>query len=114
MVTTHFMDEAEHCDEIGFIYNGSLIADDTPSKLKNNIQGILLEIPAENPMEMLQTFMEKKITVLDIYPYGTSIHVLIQQEQLDDFALYPYKIIPPSLEDVFVHYVKSKRKESNL
>jgi len=114
MVTTHFMDEAEHCDEIGFIYNGNLIADDTPSKLKNNIQGILLEIPAENPMEMLQTFMEKKITVLDIYPYGTSIHVLIQQEQLDDFALYPYKIIPPSLEDVFVHYVKSKRKESNL
>jgi ABC-2 type transport system ATP-binding protein len=114
MVTTHFMDEAEHCDEIGFIYNGNLIADDTPSKLKNNIQGILLEIAAENPMEMLQTFMEKKITVLDIYPYGTSIHVLIQQEQLDDFALYPYKIIPPSLEDVFVHYVKSKRKESDL
>ena len=33
MVTTHFMDEAEHCDKIGFIYEGSLIADDTPGNL---------------------------------------------------------------------------------
>ncbi|MBP2631149.1 MAG: ybhF 4 [Firmicutes bacterium] len=111
MVTTHFMDEAEHCDEIGFIYNGNLIANDTPANLKKKIAGVLLEIPADNPMEMLQNFMEKKIPVLDSYPYGTSIHVLILPEQLEKFAQYNYKIIPPSLEDVFVHYVKSKREE---
>lgn len=111
MVTTHFMDEAEHCDEIGFIYNGNLIADDTPAQLKKKINGVLLEIPADNPMEMLRDFTEKKLPVLDIYPYGTSLHVLVLPEQVEDFTQYPYKIIPPSLEDVFVHYVKSKRKE---
>lgn len=34
MVTTHFMDEAEHCDEIGFIFEGNLIGSDTPDNLK--------------------------------------------------------------------------------
>lgn len=34
MVTTHFMDEAEYCDRIAFIYRGSLIALGTPDELK--------------------------------------------------------------------------------
>jgi len=34
MVTTHFMDEAEYCDRIGFIYRGQLIALGEPDALK--------------------------------------------------------------------------------
>ena len=34
MVTTHFMDEAEHCNKVAFIYYGRLIADDSPDNLK--------------------------------------------------------------------------------
>lgn len=112
MVTTHFMDEAEHCDEIGFIYNGDMIASDTPARLKEVIPGILLELPAVKPMDMLQQIVDAKLPVFDIYPYGTSLHVLINQEALQHFSQYAYKVIPPSLEDVFVHYVKSKRKEA--
>ncbi|MCE5286100.1 MAG: ABC transporter ATP-binding protein [Pelosinus sp.] len=111
MVTTHFMDEAEHCDEIGFIYEGNLIVSDIPVKLKENIPGILLEIPADNPMAMLQEFEKNELLVLDIYPYGTSLHVLISKKEQAAFACWDYKIITPSLEDVFVHNVKAKRKE---
>ena len=34
MVTTHFMEEAEYCDRIALIYQGKMIAQDTPDKLK--------------------------------------------------------------------------------
>lgn len=112
MVTTHFMDEAEHCDEIGFIYNGDLIASNTPANLKNELPGIILEFPAESPMIMLKDFAENKLPILDSYPYGTSVHALIEKSELAFFSGYSYKIITPSLEDVFVHYVKTKRKEA--
>ncbi|HWR44977.1 ABC transporter ATP-binding protein [Sporomusa sp.] len=111
MVTTHFMDEAEHCDAIGFIYEGTLIADDTPANLKKNLPGLLLEIPTQDPMGLFTTLAARQMDVLDIYPYGTSVHILIGEERLVDYKEYDYRIIRPSLEDIFVYYVKSKRKE---
>jgi ABC-2 type transport system ATP-binding protein len=111
MVTTHFMDEVEHCDSIGFIYEGNLIADDTPINLKNGLPGILLEIPAQDPMDLVTRLIAKKREILDVYPYGTSVHVLIHKEHIEEYQKYNVRIITPSLEDVFVYYVKTKRKE---
>lgn len=111
MVTTHFMDEAEHCDEIGFIFEGNLIANDRIDHLKKSLPGTLLEIPAEDPMGLLQQLEKEHHQVLDMYPYGTNVHVLTLPEQISAFTGLNYKVISPSLEDVFVYYVKSKRKE---
>lgn len=111
MVTTHFMDEAEHCDAIGFIFEGSLIADDHPANLKQSIPGIVLEIPHDQPISLLEELTKSNTPVLDSYPFGTSVHVLIAQQNQHYFNSYPHQIITPSLEDVFVHYVKTQRKE---
>lgn len=111
MVTTHFMDEAEHCDEIGFISEGNLIASDTPDNLKKIIPGTLLEIPTPSPMELLETFEESTLEYLDIYPAGASLHVLLKPEDISSLSGYTYEIISPSLEDVFVYLVKSYRRE---
>jgi len=111
MVTTHFMDEAEHCDQIGFIFEGSLIVSDTPAGLKKNIPGVLLEIITPEPMEMLESVTRDKPDIIDAYIHGNRLHVLIKPERLTDFSEFSYKIITPSLEDVFVFYVKSQRKE---
>jgi ABC-2 type transport system ATP-binding protein len=111
MVTTHFMDEAEHCDRIGFIFEGNLIASDTPLHLKKNIPGVLLEIPASEPIELLTELTGKGFKYLDAYVYGTGVHVLVLPEQVETFAGLHYQCIVPSLEDVFVYFVKSKRKD---
>ena len=111
MVTTHFMDEAEHCDEIGFLFDGSLIASGTPDNLKKIIPGTLLEIPSSRPMELMETLEAKKISCLDIYPFGANVHVLVEAEKIDQFAALKYETIAPSLEDVFVYLVKSHRRE---
>ena len=42
MVTTHFMDEAEHCDTIGFIFEGNLIATGSPGEIKQIIKETLI------------------------------------------------------------------------
>lgn len=114
MVTTHFMDEVEHCDSIGFIYEGNLIADDTPAKLKRDLPGMLLEISTQDPMGLFAELMAQQREVLDVYPYGTSVHVLISEVQLADYQTYDYRVITPTLEDVFVFYVKAKRKELSV
>lgn len=110
MVTTHFMDEAEHCDEIGFIYEGNLIASAPPAVLKQSIPGTLLKIATDEPMALIQTLQAGNFTFLDIYPAGASVHVLVAAEQLAQFAAFSYEIITVTLEDVFVYLVKSQRK----
>ncbi len=53
MVTTHFMDEAEYCDEIGLVYRGKLIASGTPDQLKELVTN------AEHPEPTMEdTFIE--------------------------------------------------------
>ncbi|BBB90959.1 MAG TPA: ABC transporter ATP-binding protein [Methylomusa anaerophila] len=114
MVTTHFMDEAEHCDAIGFIFEGKLIADGAPSQLKKMIPGILVRINTPQPMELLETLEASKIPYLDIYPFGASLHILVEVDQLDQVVSFPYEQITPGLEDVFVHLVKSQHKEKEM
>lgn len=110
LVTTHFMDEAERCDDIGFIFEGKLIASNTPTGLKQAITDTLIRIEDPHSMELL-TAIQKKEGVVDAYVQGNAVHVLVQADQLTAFAPYPYEIISPSLEDVFVYFVNSHRKE---
>ncbi|SHJ91839.1 ABC transporter ATP-binding protein [Propionispora hippei] len=111
MVTTHFMDEAEHCDRIGFIFEGDLIADDSPGNLKGALPGRLLEIPTDDPIALMQQMAKDNVPCLDRYPYGLTVHVLVTPEDLIRYESFAYRIINPSLEDVFVYYVQSRRKE---
>jgi ABC-2 type transport system ATP-binding protein len=112
MVTTHFMDEAEHCDEIGFIFEGNLIVSDTPAQIKRVIPGILLEIETLEPMKLLKQFQNSvNQGVLDAYVYGTTLHLLVTTEAVNEFAHYTPTVITPTLEDVFIYFVKTKRGE---
>jgi ABC-2 type transport system ATP-binding protein len=111
MVTTHFMDEAEHCDEIGFIFEGKLIASGTPQELKQSVPGRLLAIPSPDPMAVMEEIGVRGLPYIDIYAHGAGIHVLVRAEQAGLYAGYDPAVITPSLEDVFVNYVKTGRRE---
>jgi ABC-2 type transport system ATP-binding protein len=111
MVTTHFMDEAEHCDEIGFIFEGKLIASDTPSGLKQSIPGRLLKISSSDPIELMAELTRRNLPMLDIYAQGAAVHLRVNEADLPQYAKFQGKLIQPSLEDVFVHFVKQKRQE---
>lgn len=111
LVTTHFLEEAEHCDEIAFIYNGNLVAMDTPSKLKSQLPGTLYRLPSKDPLSMLEEIKTKKITLLDSYIHGKSVRIRVDQASEELRTTWSAEKIPATLEDVFIYLVDKGRKE---
>lgn len=110
LITTHFMDEAEHCDYIAIIYQGNLLASDSPINLKKSIQGTLLEISCLDPNSLLEELSKKydRHILHDAYVRGKNLRVLAEPNLIDILATqYPVKKISPTLEDAFVYFVKN-------
>jgi ABC-2 type transport system ATP-binding protein len=118
LVTTHYMDEAEHCHRLAFIQRGKIIASGTPEEIRTEtMPEQVLEIATSDPPRAVEALREAnsagKITVGGIDLYGALLHVISmdaggQQAEIRallegaDVGLEHIQIIDPSLEDVFI------------
>ena len=124
-VTTHYMDEAERCSHVAYIYYGKLIADGTPDSLR--------ELPDVQPpgtyrVEITTPEVTRALRIARTLPgirsatiFGQSIHALINddlepdhlREQLLKQGIVVAEIRPlaPSLEDVFVELTYKHQSE---
>jgi ABC-2 type transport system ATP-binding protein len=109
-VTTHYMDEAERCGRVGYIYMSKLIAIGTVAELQklpdaNPAGTSRIQIVAPNPSELLDR-VRRAPGVREATIFGRTIHALADTNHLDDLrAQFPQaevSVIEPSLEDVFV------------
>ena len=75
-VCTPYMDEAERCTQIGLIYKGKLIANDSPIQIKRMVVGELLELTPSRfvPAQELINALEG---VLEVQTYGEKLHVFV-------------------------------------
>jgi ABC-2 type transport system ATP-binding protein len=113
LVTTHYMDEAEHCRSLAFMFQGRLIAQGTPAALKADLQGCLAEVRVAPEM------LVPALQALRGYPaarevalFGAAIHVALRSPEalaplrahLHTGGVAPEEVraVSPSLEDVFV------------
>ena len=77
LVTTHYLEEAEYCNNIILINKGKLIARGTPKELKNDyIKNQILEIECDNVVDALE-IMEKQNFVDEISIFGNNIHLAV-------------------------------------
>lgn len=129
-VTTHYMDEAEHCQRLGFISNGRLIALGSPSELKvNQMRGQVVEIDcsnAEAAMRVLRkTQKEGLLPMEEVALYGALVHVVVENAQeampvisslLQSEGIVVQRIdwIVPSLEDVFISNVRRTSRKVEI
>jgi ABC-type multidrug transport system ATPase subunit len=120
-VTTHYMDEAERCSHVGYIYFSRLMVCGTPAELKR-----LPEVtpPGTARYEVRCQRPAAAMGVLAGYPYvhdatifGDGIHTIIDAEAepriADDlhaagFPAATVRSIPPTLEDVFVTLTRER------
>jgi ABC-2 type transport system ATP-binding protein len=121
LVTTHYMDEAELCQRIGFISQGRLVALDTPAQLKKTqMRGQVLEINTPTPDRAIQVLkaaqQSKKIPLDEVALYGAQIHAVVPNADSSKDAIRKYleaegvtihamAWIAPTLEDVFISAV---------
>ena len=115
-VTTHYMDEAEHCNTIGLIYNGKLISIGSPTDLKHGLDRYsIFEVQSTQPVEAME-LLRKQPWVVETSIFGSSFHVSTKDEPdaqnkiqrlLTEEHMTSEKIeqIIPSLEDVFIHRI---------
>jgi ABC-2 type transport system ATP-binding protein len=117
LVTTHYLDEAEHCHRIAIIQAGKLAALGTATELKQVFASRpIVEIHAAQPV--------RAMAVLDVNPnvektslFGTSVHAVLKNATLDPSVLAQalraegidvssVGAVTPSLEDVFLDVVE--------
>ncbi len=116
-VTTHYMDEAEQCHRLAFIHRGKIIAMGPPGQIKRDrMTGQVVEILCDRPDVAIQALREAGVP--EVALYGQRIHAagpglearlsalesLLKQAGAGPRTL---RIIPPSLEDVFIANVKT-------
>lgn len=125
-VTTHYMDEAEHCNRIGLMYGGRLVALDSPDRLKETmVKGQVLEIEGQLADENAdwQTPVLPALGALpgvgEVAPYGSRLHAIVDNAGLrmpaieavlhqQGIAQPTITLVSPTLEDVFVAVVRTE------
>lgn len=112
LVSTHYMDEAERCHDIAYIFNGDLIARGTGDELIR--QSGLVTFEAEGPRaDRLMPELERAPGVQMVAPFGQTLHVSGTDRRALEAAIRPYRRDPytwreaePTLEDVFIHLMR--------
>jgi ABC-type multidrug transport system ATPase subunit len=125
-VTTHYMDEAERCNKVAYIYQGRLIAYGTNQELRR-LPAVTptgtrrLEIACEPIMVAYRLLSEQK-DIVDVTIFGSNIHALVTDAVSDaqlQALLEAHSVIVthlawinPSLEDVFVSLTQNAIAQS--
>ncbi|WDI40951.1 ABC transporter permease [Bremerella sp. P1] len=124
VVTTHYMDEAERCTEVGYLYLSRLLVLGKPDELKTLPQITpegtkRYELRVPRATEHLANLRQQQ-GVRDATLFGETLHVLIDESVSPDelkghLGLADQEVelrpIPPSLEDVFVTLTANAEKE---
>ena len=77
LLTTHRADEAEHCDRIGILDGGRLIALDTPARLRAMVRGDLLVIETDDPQPVIETLRQQ----FDVEAHKAEGRVVLHRER---------------------------------
>ena len=124
LVTTHYLDEAEFCNDIILINAGKLVAQGNSKELKTNyIKNPILEIETDRTIDSLE-ILEKEKWVGETSIFGNYIHVILNDDTITEknitqllqeqngIAVKRVERIVPTLEDVFIHLIEKDNKQN--
>jgi ABC-2 type transport system ATP-binding protein len=121
LVTTHYLEEAEFCNNIIMINAGKIIAEGNPKELKTNyLTSNIFELETDNTIRTVELLQNQYFTE-DISIFGNYIHLHVNNwykstEQISEILeansikLYRKEKIVPTLEDVFIHLLEKENR----
>jgi len=124
LVTTHYLDEAEFCNDIILINAGKLVAQGNSKELKTNyIKNPILEIETDKTVDSLE-ILEKEKWAGETSIFGNYIHVILNDDTITEkniiqllqeqngIKVKRVERIVPTLEDVFIHLIEKDNKQN--
>ena len=122
LVVTHYLEEAEQCNRIGFMAAGDLCAEGSPSELEAQMPGSLLEVRAE-PVAAALEALRSKLGRERVTQFGERLHVQAPSAESGERDIRQalgaagltanlIEAIPFSLEDVFLALIERRRSQS--
>ncbi len=124
LVTTHYMDEAENCQRIAFIYQGKIVAEGTPTEIKRDqVHAQVFEIECE-PLDIALTVLRDAEMFDEVALYGSTLHVIDAHARAkmdaaqnllraNNVKVMRAEEIIPSLEDAFIARLRSADRAAN-
>jgi len=118
-VTTHYLDEAEYCNDIRLIHAGRLVAGGSPREMKRTyIRNPILEVECDRVVDAME-MLQKEDWVLETSIFGAYLHVSVGDEaegkakvrrllEANGIAVRRMDRIVPSLEDVFIQRIEQE------
>ena len=119
-VTTHYMDEAAHCNRLAFIYRGRIIAAGSPNEIRSgHLDQRIFAITATDSDSVLQ-WLERSPEVEEAYLSGAALHAVVPADSPLSGADLGHRLaadgieavvteVAPTIEDVFVNLVSRQR-----
>jgi len=123
-LTTHYMDEAEHCDRIAIIDHGRIVALDTVDALKSRVGGDVVTLVADDTDAAMRELVERHQLSPRLEAGHISFTVTRGDEFLPEFVrgfgqkLRSIEVRRPTLDDVFLkltgHVIREDEKPDDL
>ena len=119
MVTTHYMEEAEHCQSLAFIQRGRIVVQGSPAVIKETkMRGQVLEVDCDDPAAAI-SILRAMDAFEEVALYGALVHAVahdvraLEPEIADRLVssgvhVRSMDVIAPSLEDVFISSVRGQ------
>ncbi|MCC7188907.1 MAG: ABC transporter ATP-binding protein [Anaerolineales bacterium] len=114
LISTPYMDEASRCHRVGFMKNGKIIAEDTPSNLRARLNNRILELRG-SPLKLIRRVAHDDRDVEEVQAFGDRLHIRVGEKKADDVLsrlksairseggqVDELRAVNPVLEDVFI------------
>ena len=123
VVSTPYMDEAERCSRVGFMYNGSLIECDTPAAIKSRVPGQLLEFRPDN-VRRAQKLLSATPGVLEVQTFGDLLHVFVEDAgqgaevvtralEAAGMGVSDLRQTAPRMEEAFISLIRRQQADND-
>jgi ABC-2 type transport system ATP-binding protein len=125
LVTTHYLEEAEQCNRLGFMVAGELLVEGSPSEIKTRQEGNLLEFLVDQPQRAAD-LLKNETQHWRVALFGNRLHIIVDsdvetgiRENKQRLQAGGIRVIDArkgrfSLEDVFISVVEKAREHGKF